>query len=397
MTGGRADPRFYKLEQIFRKNFELGLESAGASFAVYLNGELVVNLWGGMADVVRSQYWTEHSVSVLFSTTKSLSACVLAYVMDREGVSYEEKVSKYWPEFAKHGKENTTILQVTLHQVNAMYSAGLPYTTEVIHREDVTDWRRMSKYFENAIPIWTPGKKTGYHALTIGFLIDQIVRRIDFKRRGVNQILNEDLVKKFGIEDLSIGLKSCSENYRVARLRTPTEEEKAEEGRRNPLVLQRYEAGQNIYNKRLYETWPWITTDDYNLLENQLLAMPSNMGIGNAQSLAKFHSLLAEQRILSPSYYEIFSKPIIEENFDIVMGYPETKGYGFQFTKNPKVSITLAMDEWIFGHSGYGGQNVRVDIKNHLAYAYVCNGLKIADADMVETWKRLVDTLYQII
>ncbi|EPB78312.1 beta-lactamase [Ancylostoma ceylanicum] len=383
-VGGRVlDPRFAGIEDVFRENFSMGLESAGCSFAAFHNGKLVVDLWGGLANRETGQPWMEDTMSILFSTTKSLAATVLAVVMDQEGVSYNRKLAEFWPEFAQNGKEDVTILNVVLHQ------AGVPYSEQMITKEDVLDWKRMSAYFERATPIWKPGSQTGYHALTFGFLIDQIVRRIDSKKRGVNDILKE-LTQTYDVPNLSIGLKHADDNDRVATIHYPGELQIEAEGRRDPEALRRWKAGDNEHNKRLYQTWPWITTNDYNSFDNRLIPMPSNMGIGNARSLAQFHSLLAERKILSEGFYKHFEQPVLEDEFDHVIGYAENKGYGYQFTKNPK-------GQWIFGHSGFGGQDVRVDVHNGLSYAYVCNGLKIADADLVEPWKRMIDKLYSLL
>ncbi|KAK6739013.1 hypothetical protein RB195_020849 [Necator americanus] len=383
-VGGQVlDPRFAEIEEVFRENFALGLESAGASFAVFHKGKLVVDLWGGLKDRTSRQLWTKDTMSILFSTTKSLAATILAIVMDQEHISYSQKVAEFWPEFAGNGKEHITILNVVLHQ------AGLPYSEQMINREDVVDWRKMSAYFENATPVWTPGTQSGYHALTFGFLIDQIIRRIDSKKRGVNDILKE-LIQCYDIPNISIGLKHPDDNDRVATLQYPSKLQIEAEGRHNPEVLRRWNAGDNEHNRHLYDTWRWITTDDYNSLENRILPMPSNMGIGNARSLAQLHSLLAERKILSDAFYKHFEQPVLEDEMDVVIGYEESKGYGYQFTRNP-------MGQWIFGHSGFGGQNVRVDVHNRLSYAYVCNGLKIADADLVEPWKRMVDKMYSLL
>lgn len=112
---------------------------------------------------------------------QSIASTILAMVMDQEGVPYSRKVSEFWPEFGKNGKQDVTIMNVVLHQVRyeklapvlrkiAHLQAGLPYTDQVVTKEDVADWRRMSTYFENATPVWTPGTETGYHALTFGLV-----------------------------------------------------------------------------------------------------------------------------------------------------------------------------------------------------------------------------------
>uniref|UniRef100_A0A7I4Y7K5 Beta-lactamase domain-containing protein n=1 Tax=Haemonchus contortus TaxID=6289 RepID=A0A7I4Y7K5_HAECO len=383
-TDGRIlDPQFNGIDDVFRENFSMGLESAGACFAVFHNGRLVVDLWGGAQNRETGQPWKENTMSIMFSTTKSVASTILAMVMDREEIPYAKKVAEFWPDFAKNGKQDITIMDIVHHQ------AGLPYSDQTITREDVADWRRMSTYFEDATPIWVPGSQAGYHALTFGFLIDQIVRRLDPGHRGLTDFLKEITLDN-GITDLSIGLQHPSDNDRVAVLQYPGELQIESEGRRDPESLRRWNAGDNDHHKRLYDTWPWITTDDYNSMENRLLPMPSNMGIGNARSLAHFHSLITEGKLLSGAFNKNFERPVLENEFDHVIGYEENKGYGFQFTKNPK-------GQWIFGHSGFGGQNVRVDLHNGLSYAYLCSGLKISDADLVEPWKRLVDKLYSLL
>ncbi|KAK6025042.1 beta-lactamase [Ostertagia ostertagi] len=388
VDGRILDPRFSGIDDVFRENFSMGLESAGACFAVYQNGRLVVDLWGGAQNRDTGQPWMENTMSVMFSTTKSLATTILAMVMDCEGVPYDRKVSEFWPEFAKNGKQDITIMNVVLHQ------AGLPYSCQMITREDVADWRRMSAYFENANAHLGPWNSSW-------FLVDQIVRRLDRYRRGLTDLLNE-ITRDYGIVDLSIGLQHPNDNERVAVLQYPGDLQIESEGRRDPEALRRWNAGDNEHHKRLYETWPWITTDEIFFIEinlNPFSTTRSTIGptanaikYGNryARSVAHFHSLIAERKILSDAFHKNLERPVLEHDYDHVIGYEENKGYGFQFTKNPK-------GQWIFGHSGFGGQNVRVDMHNGLSYAYLCNGLKISDADLVEPWKRLVDKLYSLL
>uniref|UniRef100_A0A1I7T877 Beta-lactamase domain-containing protein n=1 Tax=Caenorhabditis tropicalis TaxID=1561998 RepID=A0A1I7T877_9PELO len=381
--GGIVHQQYESVASVFRDNFEKGLETAGASFAVYHKGKLLINLYGGLKNVEKKQPWVEDTTSVLFSTTKSISSVVLAYVLDKQtAISYNTKISEIWPEFKKNGKGDITILDAALHR------AGLAYTDEVLEREDITKPDKIAKFFENAIPM-TNGSDVLYHALTFGLLLDQIVRRIDEKKRGISEILDEEFVRKYGIKNLSIGLKCETLNEKVAKLTDLDEFEIKRQGLLNPEALEKFMAGDNIHHQKLYSIFPWITTDDYNLLSNRLLPMPSNMGISNAEGLAHFHSLLANKQILSDRTYKLLEKPVLEHVYDHAIGYEENKGYGFQFTKNPK-------GQWVFGHSGFGGQNVRVDVSNGLSMAYVSNGMKITDADMVEPWRNLVKEVYRV-
>ncbi|EGT52962.1 CBN-LACT-1 protein [Caenorhabditis brenneri] len=382
--GGTTQTQFESVANVFRDNFAKGLETAGASFAVYHNDKLLINLFGGLRNVEKKQPWVEDTTSVIFSTTKSISAVILAYVIDKNknGIDYDTKVSEIWPEFKKNGKEDITILDAALHR------AGLAYTEEVLEREDITKPDKIAKFFEDAVPM-TNGSDVLYHALTFGLLLDQIVRRIDEKRRGISEILDEEFVIKYGIKNLSIGLKCETLNEKVAKLTDLDDAEIERQGLLNPEALEKFMAGDNIHHHKLYSIFPWITTDDYNLVSNRLLPMPSNMGISNAEGLAHFHSLVASKQILSENAYKLLEKPVLEHVYDHAIGYEENKGYGFQYTKNPK-------GQWIFGHSGFGGQNVRVDVNNGLTMAYVSNGMKITDADMVEPWRNLVKEVYRV-
>ncbi|GMT31405.1 hypothetical protein PFISCL1PPCAC_22702, partial [Pristionchus fissidentatus] len=375
------DKRFQEVVEVFRSNLDADLERAGAAFAVYYKGKPAVHVWGGWSlikdqrlpdvndpagAVLSGVPWEAHTRSVMFSTTKCLSALVLAYSLQNSASSdYSTLVVDIWPEYGRHGKQHTTIGHVALH------SAGLPYGLRPVSYDDVKLPAVMSKYFEDAVPIWEPGTKSGYHALTIGLLIDQIVRRVDGRQRGVWQILDEDLLQPHGIVDLSMGLRSAADNARVAVLSGPDAIDFEREARNDPESLRLYNLGNNSYNDRLNEVFPWITptVEDYNKLENRLLSMPSNLGISSVESLARVLSIAISRHFLNEKTLQLLSKPVLEDTMDIINGYRESKGYGLQYTRSPKGS-------WIFGHSGLGGQNVRIDVEEELTIAYLCNGMK---------------------
>ncbi|GMR31717.1 hypothetical protein PMAYCL1PPCAC_01912 [Pristionchus mayeri] len=393
------DKRFEHVVEVFRAHLDAGLERAGAAFAVYYKGKLAVHVWGGWARIKEQRLpkkaedpikvlsgtpWDQQTMTVMFSTTKCLSALVLAHTLQSSSsISYSSLVVDVWPEYGRHGKHRTTIGEVALH------SAGLPYGNRQLTYEDMKSPEVLSKYFEESKPVWEPGSASGYHALTIGLLIDQIVRRVDERGRGVWQILDDDLLKPNGIADLSMGLRKKEDNARVATLYGPDAIDIEREGRRNPESLRLYNLGNNSYNEQLNKIFPWIipTAEHYNKVENRQLSMPSNLGIGSAEAVAHALSIVATGRFLNEKTLEMIAKPVLEDEMDIINGYSESKGYGFQYTKSPKGS-------WIFGHSGLGGQNVRIDVEEELAIAYLCNGMKIADADMVEPWKRLLEAAY---
>ncbi|VDK72591.1 unnamed protein product [Anisakis simplex] len=123
---------------------------------------------------------------------QSVCAICFALLVDRGLVKYEDLVTKYWPEFGQNGKETITIDQLLAHQ------AGLAFVDGKIEEADVKDWTRMSKLFEQQKPNWTPGECVGYHAMTIGWLYDQLVRRIDPKKRSLSTFFKEEIAIPYG-------------------------------------------------------------------------------------------------------------------------------------------------------------------------------------------------------
>ncbi|EFO17412.2 beta-lactamase [Loa loa] len=189
IVDGDCDSRFDKVKQVFHNNFTQRWESEGAAFAVYLKGEKVVDLWGGYADSTSRRKWKNDTMTLLFSSTKSICAICFAMLIDRGLVAYEDLVTKYWPEFGQNGKETITIETLLSHQ------GGLAYVDNVIEESDIRDWRRMSKIFEDQKPNWTPGQEVGYHAVTFGWLVDQLMRRIDPEERSLSQFFKEEITE----------------------------------------------------------------------------------------------------------------------------------------------------------------------------------------------------------
>ncbi|KAK6048322.1 beta-lactamase, partial [Cooperia oncophora] len=185
---------------LFRQNFRDGWEPGGASFAVFVKGEKVVDIWGGYADKQAVRTWKEDTITITFSITKAVSALCIAVLADRGRLNYDDPVAKHWPGFAKNGKENITIEWVLSHM------AGLPYLDAMITQEMALDHNIMREVLENEAPKLPPGQNTTYHAYTLGWLLDQIVRHIDEKHRGVGQFLREEITKPHGV-DYHIGLK----------------------------------------------------------------------------------------------------------------------------------------------------------------------------------------------
>uniref|UniRef100_A0A914W1N5 Beta-lactamase-related domain-containing protein n=2 Tax=Plectus sambesii TaxID=2011161 RepID=A0A914W1N5_9BILA len=383
--GGSVESRFAKVEQVFRQNFADKWEAEGAAFAVYWNGKKVVDLWGGYADISCERKWEEDTLTTGFSTTKSVASICLAILIDQKLASYDDLVIKHWPEFGKNGKEHVTINMLLGHQ------AGLPYINGVTAKEDMIDHRLMSAKFEHQKPIWTPGTKTGYHVMTFGWLVDQLVRRIDPKHRSVGQFFREEIGSPYGL-DYYIGMPK-ELHGRVARLSFIEPVRTIREAvTQPPLALMGYFFLSPLCHfHKVFKNMRWMGTSFtmyYNNPDLRELEMPAANGVTTARDLAKIHSLISEGKLLSESLVDTIRQPKYPKQFDWTLGFRDNKGYGFMYTKSPQ-------GDWLIGHLGVGGQNVKIDLKNKLAFAYLTNGMKAGAGDFTRPFMNLQKALYE--
>src|SRR4051812_22554973 len=207
---GDCDPRFEAVRERFAANFAEGLE-VGASVAVTLHGEPVVDLWGGDADS-NGRPWEADTLTNVWSTTKTMAATTLLVLADRGEIDVEAPVADYWPEFKANGKEGVTVAHVLSH------TAGLPGWNPAIAPEDLYDWDVAVENLAAEATWWEPGTQSGYHAITQGFLEGEIVRRVTGRTLGT--YFREEIAEPLGA-DFHIGLPE-SEEHRVAHLFAPS-------------------------------------------------------------------------------------------------------------------------------------------------------------------------------
>jgi CubicO group peptidase (beta-lactamase class C family) len=214
-VGGTVAPGFEPVRDAFISNFTARRELGGA-VCVVVAGEVVVDLWGGVRDRVSGALWCTDTMTLVHSTTKGLSALVLAHLHSRGLLDYDERVATYWPEFAQAGKEDITLRQLLAHQ------AGLFAFDERVDVDVVADLDGLARVMEAQRPIWPPGERQAYHAITLGFYENELVRRIDPGRRTIGQVLHEDLAGPLGVEnDVYIGTPSSVADDRLAALIAP--------------------------------------------------------------------------------------------------------------------------------------------------------------------------------
>ncbi len=155
-----------------------GNHDMGAALCVYLDGQPVVDLWGGTADARVHAPWTRQTVNVLFSCTKGLMSLLVAQLVAEGRLDYDAPVSRYWPAFGQAGKAETKVRHLLSHQ------AGLPALRARMTTEDILDWQTMIRVLEEQEPLWPPGQGHAYHALTHGWLVGEVIRRVSGKSPG---------------------------------------------------------------------------------------------------------------------------------------------------------------------------------------------------------------------
>jgi CubicO group peptidase (beta-lactamase class C family) len=196
MVDGVCAPRFARVREEFERNFaERG--EVGASLCVLQDGEPVVDLWGGVADRATGRAWERDTVSVVFSTTKGATALCAHILLSRGLLALGAPVGTYWPEYARAGKEATTVGMMLSHR------AGVPLLSAPMAEGAFLDWTGMIAALEAEEPVWAPGTRHGYHAVTYGWLVGELVRRAS--GRSLGEFLRTEVAEPLGL-DLWIGL-----------------------------------------------------------------------------------------------------------------------------------------------------------------------------------------------
>ena len=197
MINGFCDPHFLSLKEIFSHAVESQFE-VGAAFAVEHEGELVVNLWGGHQDALRTSPWQEDTLVNVWSVTKGVTATCIAKLINDGLLDPDEKVSKYWPEYGCNGKENTKVSDFLCHRAGMFgFQGGTP-------EGSWQDWKKFTERLESQSPIREPGTSQGYHAMTYGWLTGELIRRVDGRSAG--QYFKEEIASPLNI-DFHIGLQ----------------------------------------------------------------------------------------------------------------------------------------------------------------------------------------------
>ncbi|CEF70754.1 Beta-lactamase-related domain and Beta-lactamase/transpeptidase-like domain-containing protein [Strongyloides ratti] len=390
---GYIDNKFDYVKKAFENNFLKGMEREGANVAVFYKGINVVNLYGGIKNNSNNEEWDHKTKTVIFSTTKAISSVCIALLVDRNYIKYEDKVTKVWPEYGQYGKENTTIEHVLTHM------AGIPYLEKEISLEIGSNEEEIARIIENSTPIWPPGYTSGYHGLTFGWIINEIVKRTDPKKRSLHTFFKDEIAIPYNL-DIDIGCKK--ENYhQVAKISQPSIIEIIKDTLIQPLMIPMFGIvflqpnGSPIVKMQENPSWMKMTLNDIPFNDPKILSIPNGAitGITNSYNLGKLFNLFINGKIVSNRTLSQITEPTLTNwHLERTTLWPVYKGRGFFW------DISLVdSSKYIFGHPGYGCQGLHIDLDNELVIVYLSNGLKSSTSILCVPYQNILKATYKSI
>ncbi|MCE3289083.1 MAG: putative periplasmic esterase [Caulobacter sp.] len=349
---GTVAPGFEAVRDAFVANFHRDGPSreVGAALCVYHRGQQVVDLWGGHRDAARRTPWTADTLVNVWSTTKGVTAIALARLVDEGRIDYAAPVAHYWPEFAQNGKGEITVAQLLSHQ------AGLPGFELPMPLADFYDWETVTCRLAAQAPMWPPGTKNSYHAMTYGFLAGELIRRVS--GLSVRDYLQQEVAGPLGC-DIHIGLAE-SEEHRVAPILGPLVEAPSD-----PAMPP--EAMAAVTNPNMEPTLP-------NDRAWRAAQIPAGNGQATARGLARLYGAVAHGgtldgvKLMSPATIAWMTQ-VQTERPDLLLGLAPFWAMGLIVND----AGIYGPRKTTFGHSGWGGSFGCADANADVAIGYVMN------------------------
>jgi CubicO group peptidase (beta-lactamase class C family) len=347
---GASQPRFAAVRAALQQNIDSN-EELGAALVVDIDGERVVDLWGGFRDEARTVPWDEHTITNVWSTTKTVTSLAALMLVDRGLLDVHAPVATYWPEFAAAGKQGVQVRHLLSHTSGV---SGLEHPAVI---EDLYDWESATARMAAQAPWWSPGTGPGYHALNYGHLIGEVVRRVSGKT--LKQFVAEEIAGPLGA-DFQIG--AAEEDWgRIADVVPP------------PPTQFDLTPGSPAYktftgpagDARFANTPAWRRAD-----------IGAVNGHGNARSVARILSAVSRGgevdgvRLLGRKTIDL----IFDEQangVDLVLGIPLRWGMGFALPQLD--SVPWIPDKEICFWGGWGGSMIIMDVGRRMTISYVMN------------------------
>ncbi|MGC0211432.1 serine hydrolase domain-containing protein [Streptomyces levis] len=361
---GTVAEGFEPVREAFVRNFE-ALGERGAAVSVLRHGRPVVGLWAGTRDVDGTAPWERGTAQVVRSATKGVAAAVLLLLRQRGLLDLDAPVGHYWPEFKAQGKERVLVRHVLNHR------AGIPVLDRPLTPEEALDPLRGPQAVAAQAPVWEPGTDHGYHALTYGWLVDELVRRVT--GQGTGEWLAAQITGPLGL-DLWLGLPE-SEAGRVGRVGRVEGPEPAGGLRARPKrsVTEAYRDADSLTRRAFAAITPFPEQNDPAYLA---AALPATNAVATADGLSRFYAALigdtaGTPRLFTPETVELArAEESAGPDRVLVVGTRFGLGYMLHGTASPFLAPGS------FGHPGRGGALGFADPESGIAFGYVTNGFR---------------------
>jgi CubicO group peptidase (beta-lactamase class C family) len=371
---GTLHPDFIPVASVLRR--QLQSYPGGTAVCVYHRGECVVDLWGGVRDRAGNP-WEPDTLAPSFSTTKGVVSTLLHMMVDRGLLTYEDRVARYWPEFGQAGKDAITIRHVLAHQ------SGLYHIRQMIDRaERMLDWQYMVRAIERTAPRHQPGERSGYHGLTYGFLVGEILQRVTGK--PFSQLVQDEIVQPLGLDGMYVGapdeaLTRAAELIRlppgwVARHGPPLGDavERAATLCRRLLVMFGVDVALGSILDALAPRG--ISSFDFGAHETLRVAIPAANGLFTARSLARMYAALAGGGAIDG--VRLLSRDTLKRAMQVQRRAPRRAVLPFDMRWRlgyHAVFTTRGIPHQAFGHFGFGGSGAWADPSRELALGLIVN------------------------
>tara|TARA_Y100000996_G_scaffold246948_1_gene194149 strand:- start:4294 stop:5439 length:1146 start_codon:yes stop_codon:yes gene_type:complete len=352
---GKCDEKFSKVRDAFIENFE-NRGDVGAALCIYHEGNIVVDLWGGYRNAERTIPWTPDTLVQTYSNGKGWLATCMHILLDRKLIELDTPVAHYWPEFAKHNKQNVLIRHILSH------TAGVPAPTMRVPDEAIYDWQRMLDYVADSELYWKPGTQLGYHAATFGWLNGGVLDRVtgmtpgDFLKKEIAEPLDADLY--WGL--------SSEYDDRIADFLAPAPTEQ--------LSKNQMAGNASMMAKKAFNNPP-RRFRAANTREWRAAVIPASNGHASARGLSRMYAAMSLGgtiegiTLMSAETVDIARSEQIQGP-DVISGGEARRALGYALSMpgpdDPRANGA-------FGHGGLGGSLGYADVDNKISFGYVMN------------------------
>ncbi|NNC72136.1 MAG: beta-lactamase family protein [Sphingomonadaceae bacterium] len=388
-THGTTDAKFQTVAEEFERNFA-ERDEVGASVCVSVNGETVVDLWGGVANPETGEAWTEDTVSIVFSCTKAAVALCAHILIDRGALELHKPVADYWPGFARNGKEATTVQMMLNHE------SAVPGLREPVKKGGFLDWDYMISRMEDEEAWWEPGVTAGYHMVNFGWTVGELVRRVSGKRLG--QFFREEVAEPLGA-DFWIGIPEGFDRPIAPIIPFVPDFSKP----MAPFTQKLLGDPQSLQALSFLNTGGWGPND----ADGHRAEIGGGGGIANARGQVAMYTPLANGgshkgvTLVSPDRLAAMERCSVATGIDATLLCRTRFASGFMKSMDNRAyeggdQTSAIIGDRAFGHVGAGGSIGFADPECGLAFSYTMNQMG-AGIMLNERGQSLIDRTYEIL